>query len=111
MKRLRENRHMLYVLKNVQSKTRRHMLKHVNCEVIKTIAEIAYNTLVGNNRISNKTRKSLYRYKKEIRALACLNKKVALKRKIIIQKGGFLPVLLGTVLSGLIGEIIENYGK
>lgn len=111
MKRLRENKHMLFVLKNADTKTRKYLLKRVNCEVIKTIAEIAYNTLVGNNTLTAQTRNSLYRYKKELRALACLNRKITSKRRIVIQKGGFLPILLGTVLSGVIGAIIDNYGN
>lgn len=103
---------MLHVLKNSNSKVRKYLLKHVDCEVIKTIAEIAYNTLIGNNKIDTKTKKLLYRYKKELRALACSNKTLAFKRKIIVQKGGFLPALLGSLLSGVIGSIIEkHYGK
>ncbi len=111
MNRLVKNRHMLYVLKNSNNRIRKYLLKHADCEVIKTIAEIAYNTLIGNNKIHGKTKRLLHKYKKELRALACLNKKVTFKRKIIVQKGGFLPILLGTVLSGVISSIIENYGK
>jgi hypothetical protein len=33
------------------------------------------------------------------------------KRKLLIQKGGFLPVLLGTLLSGIVGQIIERVAK
>jgi len=47
-------------------------------------------------------------YKSRLRAL--VNPKVSLKnkRKLLIQKGGFIVPLLTSILSGLIGALINN---
>lgn len=109
MTRLKANKHMLYVLKAAHPKMRKLLIKHVHPEVIKTISEIAYNTLNGNNKISVRSKNSLCKYKKELRSMACLKGSVASKRKIILQRGaGFLPALLGTVLSGIIGAYLNK---
>ena len=99
---------MLYVLKDADPKLRRAILRKVDDDVIKTINEIAYNTLKGNTRLNKKTKASLDPYKKELRCLKCPKKNLQSKRKLLVQKGGFLPVLIGSVLSGLIGKLLEN---
>jgi hypothetical protein len=99
---------MLYVLKKAKPVLRKAIIKHADPEIIKTINEIALNTLNGNNQICNKTKKCLSKYKKELRCLSCPKRSLATKRKVIIQNGGFLPTLIATILSGVIGKIIEN---
>jgi hypothetical protein len=112
VKRLTDNRHMLYVLKNANIKLRKAILKNASPELIKTICEISYNTLNGNNKICGKTIHKLRKYKRELRSLAKLKGTTGSKRKIIIQRGhGFIPTLLGTVLSGLIGAALDKYAK
>lgn len=100
---------MLYALKDSDGKLQKQMLKHVSPEVIKTMAEIAINILNGNIALDGAVKKRLAVYKKELRALACLKRKLSSKRKILVQKGGvFLPTFLGTVLSGLIGSYLSS---
>ena len=99
---------MLYVLKDADPKLRRAILRHADDDVIKTINEIAYNTLKGNTKLSGKVKNSLNPYKKELRCLKCPKKTLKSKRKLLVQKGGFLPVLIGSILSGLIGKLLEN---
>lgn len=111
MKRLKINQHILHVLKNSNAKFRKTVLKNCDIDVIKTICEIVINTLNGNNKISDRIHKRLQKHKKILRSLSCPKKTLNTKRKIIIQKGGFLPVLLGTVLSGVIGELINSLNK
>lgn len=109
MKRLKANKHILHVLKNCRPKLRKVLLKASDPEVIKTLCEIALNTLNGNNKISKQCKLKLKKYKRVLRSLICPKLKLSSKRKILIkQKGGFLPVLIGTVLSGLIGQLINK---
>lgn len=110
MKRLRDNKHILHVLKNCNSCLRKSILKNCSPSVIKAICEIALNTLNGNNKIDNKTYNSLKKYKKDLRRLAGKNS-LSAKRSVLVQRGGFLPFLIGTVLTGIIGKLIENYSK
>lgn len=108
MKRLMANKHILHVLKNCNPQLRKALLKASGPEVIKTLCEISLNTLNGNNKITKDCKRKLKKYKKELRSLACPKLKLTSKRKILVQKGGFLPVLIGSVLSGLIGQIINQ---
>lgn len=111
MKRLKEQKHMLYVLKNSKSKLRKNILKEVQPEVIKTLCEVCINTLNGNIKLPIKSKNYLKKYKRTIRQLSSTKTNLPSKRKLLIQRGGFLPVLLGTILSGIVGQIIERVAK
>lgn len=107
-KRLKDNKHILYVLKNASPKLRKAILKNVDPEIITTVSEIVFNTLKGNNKICNPLKKKLKKYKKPLRMLACSKRSIPLKRKILVQKGGFLPALIGSVISGIIGAYLNK---
>lgn len=109
MKRLRKNRHILHLLKNQNKKFRNSILKTCDDDVIKALIEISINTLNGNNRIPKKILSFLRKHKNTLRCLASTKRTLKAKRRILIQKGGFLPVLIGTVLSGIIGKLIGDY--
>lgn len=110
MKRLKENRHILHVLKSASPKLRKSILTHASPEVIKTLCEISINTLNGNHTITAATKRQLNRYKKVLRNLSSVNRTVPSKRKILIQSGGgaFIPILIGSVLSSILGQIIQG---
>lgn len=84
-------------------------MKNCNNDIVKAISEIAINTLNGNNKISKKSHSNLKKHKNILRKLACPKNSLNCKRKILIQQGGFLPVLIGTILSGVIGKLISDY--
>lgn len=108
MKRLKANRHILHVLKNANPRLRKTIIKESTPEVIKTLCEICQNTLNGNAKISLPTKNRLKKYKKTIRNLMSPKLNLSSKRKILIQKGGFLPILLASLLSGAIGKLIDS---
>lgn len=99
---------MLYVLKNSKPKLRKHILKLADPEIIKTLCEVCINTLNGNVTMPVKIINYLKKYKRAMRQLAFSKSNIPSKRSILVQRGGFLPVLLGTLLSGVIGQIIEK---
>lgn len=108
MKRLKDHKHILHVLKTCNPVIRKSILKSANPELIKTLCEICINTLNGNAKISPNCKKSLKSYKNPLRKLISPRVGLKTKKKILIQKGGFLPALLGAVLSGVIGNLIER---
>lgn len=108
MKRLKENRHTLHVLKSCNPDVRKSIIKNASPELVKTLCEICINTLNGNAKISNNCKNSLKNYKSPLRQLTSPRIGLKSKKKILIQKGGFLPVLLGAILSGVIGNLIER---
>lgn len=109
LQRLKRNKHILHVLKDAKPKLRKAILSNVGNDVIKTINEIAYNTLHNNNPLSDDVKLSLKRYKKSLRCLSCQKRSLASKKKVLLQHGnGFLPILIGTVLSGIIGNMLNR---
>lgn len=108
MKRLKVNRHLLHTLNKAPPRLRRAILKESSPEIVKTICEISHNVLKGNVAINKKSREHLKKYKRSLRQLASPKLKLSSKRKILVQRGGFLPVLLGTILSGVIGDILTQ---
>lgn len=89
-------------------KLRNAIIRNSEDDFIKTLAEISLNTLNGNIGLDNKTKKKLRPYKRVIRKLACSKRCNKSKRKLIIQKGGFLPMLIGTILSSVIGALFNK---
>lgn len=77
-------------------------------ELIKAICDCSMNILNGNVPVGKADKQRLERYKKELRAMSCPQRKLALKRKFVIQRGGFLPALLGAILSSVVGEYLNK---
>ena len=110
LKRLKENKHMLYVLNKAQPKLRKAILQTAPNELIKAICEITLNILADNHKICNKSKTKLKKYKTQLRELVKPSRSLASKRKVLIQKGGsFLPILLTSILSGIIGKILRQH--
>lgn len=109
MKKLVVNKHFLHILKNASPKLRKNILKQAKPHLIKTLCEICMNTLNGNMTISKSQKLRLKKYKTTLRNLSSPKVKLARKRNILIQKGGFLPVLLGSLLAGAVGKLVEHF--
>lgn len=109
MKKLMTNKHFLHILKNANPQLRKNILRNSNPGLIKALCEICTNTLNGNMIISKSTKVRLKKYKKTLRNLASPKVKLTRKRNILIQKGGFLPVLLGSLLAGAVGKLVEHF--
>ena len=108
MSRLQSQLHFLHVLKDAKPQARRALLACANDELIKAIVECALNTLNGNHKLTKEEKSKLKKYKSRLRTL--INPKISFKskRKLLVQKGGFLVPLLASVLSGVIGSLISN---
>ena len=72
-------------------KSRFSMLKGCSPEFIKAITDIVHNVLQGNIKVRNK--KKLSKYKQTLRHIVKPSVSLANKRRVLIQKGGFLPFL------------------
>jgi hypothetical protein len=76
--------------------------------LIKAIVECAINTLNGNHKLSKEEKSKLSKYKNRSRALIDPKVSFKSKRKLLTQKGGFIVPLLTSILSGVIGTLINN---
>lgn len=108
LKQLKANKPTLLVLKNADINLRKAMLKNVDNNVIKSIIEIVLNTLRGNHKLTSRTKSELEKYKKELRCISCPKRSLSSKRKVLVQKGGFLPILISSLLSGVIGKLLDH---
>lgn len=107
MKRLKSNKHLLHALKVAKPKLRNAIIKAADDDFIKALCECCMNVLNGNHKVTPALRKKLSKHRVALRVLS--NRKNALrkKRKLLLQKGGFLPMLLGSILSGVLGSLIK----
>ena len=105
--RVKKHLDSLKILRKAKPKFRKNFLLGADNDLIKCLCECSLNVLNGNIKLSKNQKKSLRKHRKNIRTLAA--KKVGLKRKrkILIQKGGFLPALLAPVL-GIAGSLIGD---
>lgn len=99
---------MLYVLKNAEGKLRNNILKVAEPDLIKALCDCTLNTLNGNVQIGSAVKRKLRKYKKEMRKISCTKRNITSKRKLILQHGGFVPTLLGALLSGVVGAYLKK---
>lgn len=108
MNRVKSQYHYLHVLKDAKPQARRALLSSASDELIKVIVECAINTLNGNHKLSTDKKTKLSKFKTKLRTL--VNPKISFKRKrkLLVQKGGFIVPLLTSILSIVIGALITN---
>ena len=104
MNRIKNNKDFLNLLcKSNKKKFRIFLIQNASKEQIYSICEIVLNILNGNLKVSDKNKLS-----KKRKLLRKIIQKSSLKKKrYLIQKGGFLEILIPSIVSGL-ASIISN---
>lgn len=106
-KRLRKNAHTLKLLAEGNNKVNRAIIKDSKRDSLDSLAECSKNILEGNITISKKDKCQLHRYRHDLRRLA--DKRTAQrKKKQILQKGGFLPLLLAPLAASIISPVLKG---
>lgn len=108
MQRVRNNKKILEYFAACSSKDQKNILKFVNSDAIKTILEIIINILKGNLKIDENLKNKLKKYKSILYKLNCPKKSLKQKRKVLIQKGGFLNFLIPAVLGAILNKITRS---
>lgn len=99
---------ILELLSQVNKNSRLKILKGADFALIKSIVECVYNVLEGNVELKPHEKRSLKKYKNELREISKPGRNYALKKKVIIQTGGgFLPALLIPIVTSLIIDSIK----
>ena len=106
MKRVKKNFEILKILSCCNKRMRTSIINSSTHDLIDTICECVLNLLNGNINLSDSEKTHLSKYKNVLRKLL-ERKKIKEKKKILIQKGGFLQFLLPSVITGLT-TLIEN---
>ena len=90
-----------------KKKIKHNILKRGKRDLILAINECVLNTLNGNVELTKKEREKLEKFKYSLRKLL-KKKSIQYKKKILLQEGGFLQVLLPSAIS-LIGSLLEYF--
>jgi len=106
-RRLQDNIHLLHVLSKAKPTLRKAILTSADKELIYCLLECIDNLLSGNIKLSPSQFKNLRKSKTIIRNILVHKGGWTKKRKLFVQKGGFLPQLLIPVLA-LAGNLLAN---
>jgi hypothetical protein len=103
LKRLKANYSFIRkIAKSKSTKALKKLIKMATKSQIFSIAEIVYNLLHQNIKISANLKKKLSPYGKKLRKFACKSSNCGLKRKILTsQKGGILPILAPIIAAAI----------
>ena len=77
------------------------VISKANGPLINKICECILNIINGNIKISTQDFEKLKPYKGLFRKLLQKKTKISEKKRLIIQKGGFLQILIPAIISGL----------
>lgn len=106
--RVTTHKELLKALHTLKPKYRTALLKASSDKLIHCICECIYNVLKGKLTLKKEDHQKLKKHKNILRKLISKGGKTKDRKKIIIQKGGaFLPIILGSVLSGLLGSLFH----
>lgn len=95
---------ILRALQHFSAKERVAFFRAANAKLVRCVCECVFNVLCGNVPIHTKHKTDLKRHASILRKL--VEKKngrrnLVRKRRLIVQKGGFLPTLLIPILTAL----------
>ncbi len=102
--KVRKNLPLFKVLMNAKPCVVRGVIKEADKDIVDSLSECCLNVLSGRVQLSSDQKKKLNRHKGVLRALA--RRGVSLrKRKVLLQKGGFLGALLKPII-GVLGNLL-----
>src|SRR5215510_14799997 len=108
MRRIKSNYSVLELLKSAKPKLRKAMLLNCGPDLLKSVSECALNVLRGNVKLTSCSRRKLRKHRSRLRKVADKSVSNARKRKIIVQRGGFLLPLLSAVLPVLASLVFRS---
>lgn len=99
---------LLKCLCYLKKSQRDSFLRAADNKLVKCIQECVFNTLKGNVPLVRSERTRLAKHKTILRRVAAKRGDWKAKRKLLVQRGGFLPYLIGPILGALLSRIIGD---
>jgi hypothetical protein len=100
MNKIDKQKDLLLTLAHCKKKIRTAILQNADRQLIEAICECIYNLLKGNIELKETDKENLYKYRHILRKLV-KRSNLKQKKKIIIQKGGFLQYLIPAAITGI----------
>jgi hypothetical protein len=104
--RLKRHASTMRSLRKASAKRRRQFIESCHPDFVDCMSECSRNLLKENVPVSAGQLKKLRRYKKLLRTIAAKRASVKTRHKLL-QKGGFLPLILSPVL-GLLSSLVSG---
>jgi hypothetical protein len=104
--RLAKHGDVLSVLSKAPSPMRKQMIQSASKEVIDTVCECCLNVLKGTVPLSPHQKKCLGKHRHVLRQMVQKKIPIRQKKKMLVQRGGILPLLLGPLLKGIAGTML-----
>ena len=108
--RVREHIDILKYLQKISPQRQKTIIKAADRPILEALSEIALNLIKKNIHLSPSQIEKLKPFEEQIYQLSLRSHSVSKKRRIL-QKGGFIGTLLGSVLPILISSIITASSK
>lgn len=102
-----KNAALLYAFPYLDKQQRKALLRKADPALIKSICECALNTISGNIALTKAQKKNLCKHASCLRKLSESKGSWKSKKRLVIQKGGFLLPLLsvvGSVLASVLSQ-------
>jgi len=110
MKRVKSNYHALDVLKTAEPRLRKAVITNFNNGLVNCISEYVLNVLNGNLKVSDCNTRKLQKHNSALRKVADWHVYLSGKKRLIVERGGFLLHLLSAILP-TIAILIFKPGK
>ena len=101
---------MVMAMMQSTPKIRKKLVKEASAPVVKCVSECCHNVLKGHVSLTEAQKKKLHSKRQQLRHLASKSISVQRKKRILNQKGGFLPLLIGPLLPLLTKAAIGGIG-
>ena len=111
MRRIKSKFHKLHTLNDAHPKLGKAINSNCDKDLVNCVSECALNLLHGNVKLSDCARRKLRKYRLQLRTVVDRRVPVACKKKLIVQRGGFLLPLLTAVLPTLASLIYDGLKK
>jgi hypothetical protein len=101
-------------LSTYKTKLRKAILLNSDADLIKVLRDSVYNVLKRNVKLKKEESERLDKHKSDLRKFVYEKGNVKKKRKFLIQKGGWLPLLIPAAIdttARLISFAIDQFSK
>jgi len=106
VKRIRDNQKFLRKYLYCTHKYRKNILEDASPEQIACLCEATLNVVNKNVPITAAKVRKLKPFKNVIKKISFEKLPIEKKKKILVQKGGFLPIIVSTVLGLLANQLL-----
>lgn len=99
---------ILRALYHLNAKQRKAVLLQADTKLVRYICECALNILSGNVPLERGHKSRLRKHACTLRKLAEPSGSLSKKKKIIVQRGGFLPALLAPIIGTVLATLVSK---